>query len=412
MDSTWLFTAALGLQDPWEVSDIRFEPEAGEIHFDLTCTAKRLACPVCQSADQSVHDRLQRTWQHLHVFQYKAFLHAPVPRVRCDACGKVTQVEVPWARPGSGFTLLMDARVLTLAKKLPVAAIAQLLGVSEGRIWRAINVHVEAARERSSQESVTLVGVDEKHVGKRLGFMTLFHDVEQRRVISCVEGRKADTFDTFRDDLVAHGGKPEAIKAVSMDMSKAYQAGASRVFPEAEKCFDAFHLSKLVHEALDTVRRAEVKQDADLRGTRWGLLKSPKDWTRDQINDRHWLQRSGLKTARAWRMKQRFKEIHQACRAGADPEPLYRAWISWARRSRLEPFKRLGKTLQEHLPGILAAYRLGLTNAAAESINSQIQAVIVRARGFKSLRSLTHIIFLTAGKLETLPAHPFAHAPA
>ena len=109
-------------------------------------------------------------------------------------------------------------------------------------------------------------------------------------------------------------------------------------------------------------------------------------------------------------MKQRFKEIHPLCRQGADPEPLYRSWISWARRSRLEPFKRLGKTLKAHLPGILAAYRMGVSNAVAENINSQIQAAIVRARGFKSLRSLTNIIFLTTGKLENLPANPFAHA--
>ena len=90
-----------------------------------------------------------------------------------------------------------------------------------------------------------------------------------------------------------------------------------------------------------------------------------------------------------------------------DPEPLYRSWISWARRSRLEPFKRLGNTLKAHLPGILAAYRLGASNAIAENINSQIQAAIVRARGFQSLRSLTNIIFLTTGKLTDLPANPF-----
>ena len=95
------------------------------------------------------------------------------------------------------------------------------------------------------------------------------------------------------------------------------------------------------------------------------------------------------------------------CRAGADPEPLYRSWISWANRSRLEPFKRLSRTLTSHLSGILAAYRLGASNAVAENINSQIQAAIVRARGFKSLRSLKNIIFLTVGKLSNLPANPF-----
>ena len=410
MDSSLLFTSALGLQEPWQVSEIRFEPEQGEIHFDLVCTSKRLECPVCSEAGQPIHDRVQRTWQHLHFFQYKAFLHAPLPRVKCGACGKVTQVEVPWARPGSGFTLLMDALVLTLAKKLPVSAIAQLFGVSENRIWRALHVHVESARESMTYGDVTALGVDEKHVGKRLGYLTLFHDPLARRVIGIVEGRKADTFATFKADFERHEGRPDAIAFITMDMSRAFQAGARKQFPAAEICFDAFHVSQLVHDALDIVRRDEVKQDADLKGARWGLLKSPKDWTREQIKDMHWLQRSGLKTARAWRMKQRFKEIHQMCRSGADPEPLYRSWISWARRSRIEPFKKLGKTLKAHLPGILAAYRLGASNAVAENINSQVQAAIVRARGFKSLRSLTNIIFLTTGKLSNLPANPFQNS--
>ena len=410
MDSNLLFTSALGLQAPWQVTDIRFEPEQGEIHFDLACEAKRLSCPACHQTNQPIHDRVQRTWQHLHFFQFKAFLHAPLPRVKCGHCHKVTQVEVPWARPGSGFTLLMDALVLTLAKKLPVSAIAQLFGVSENRIWRAIHVHVEAARTQASYADVKALGVDEKFVGRRLGFLTIFHDALGIRTVGTVEGRKADTFATFKEDFIAHEGQPDLIEFITMDMSRSFQAGARQQFPNAQICFDAFHVSKLVHDALDEVRRSEVKQEASLKGSRWALLKPARDWSFQQITDMHWLQRSGLKTARAWRMKERYKEIHQQCRAGDDPEPLFRSWISWARRSRLEPFKRLGKTLKAHLPGILAAYRLGASNAVAENINSQIQAAIVRARGFKSLRNLTHIIFLTTGKLQNLPANPFTHA--
>jgi transposase len=410
MDSNLLFTSALGLKAPWQVSDIRFDPDQGEIHFDLACESKRLDCPACAGLNQPIHDRVQRTWQHLHFFQYKAFLHAPLPRVKCGHCHKVTQVGVPWARPGSGFTLLMDALVLTLAKKLPVSAIAQLFGVSENRIWRAINVHVEAARAQASYADVKALGVDEKFVGRRLGYLTIFHDPLDPKTIGTVEGRKAETFEDFKEGFEAHEGQSDRIEFITMDMSRSFQAGARQQFPNAQICFDAFHVSKLVHDALDEVRRSEVKQDASLKGSRWALLKSAKDWSFQQITDMHWLQRSGLKTARAWRMKERYQEIHQQCRAGEDPEPLFRSWISWARRSRLEPFKRLGKTLKAHLPGILAAYRLGASNAVAENINSQIQAAIVRARGFQSLRSLTNIIFLTTGKLQNLPANPFAHA--
>jgi transposase len=409
--STDLFTVALGLQLPWVVDDIRFEPEQGEIHFDLVCQAQRLACPSCGAESQRIHDRLERCWQHLHFFQYRAFLHAAVPRVKCAGCGKVTQVPVPWARPGSGFTLLMDALVLTLARKLPIRQIALLLGVGEKRIQQTITVHVEAARARESYAGVRQLGVDEKHVG-RLGYLSLFHDVAQRRVLFGTAGRDAKTFKAFREDFQAHGGEVEAIEVVAMDLSKAYQAGAREVFPQAEVCFDGFHLAKLVNEALDKVRREEVKQEASLKGIRWGTLKAPQKWTARQTTDMDWLQDSGLKTARAWRLKERWREIHQLARQGQAAEPLYKAWISWARRCRLAPFKALGKTFREHLPGILNAYDQQVSNAAAESINSQVQAAIVRARGYRNLTNLLNVIYLVVGKLTHLPAPPYSPARA
>lgn len=99
------------------------------------------------------------------------------------------------------------------------------------------------------------LGVDEKYVGRRLGYLSIFHDPLARRVIGTAEGRKAET---FKADFVAHEGQPEAIEYDSMDRSKAYQAGARKEFPNAEICFDAFHVSQLVHDALDAVRRSEV----------------------------------------------------------------------------------------------------------------------------------------------------------
>ena len=74
MESTALFTSALGLQDPFNVSDIRFEPDLGEIYLDLICDAKRLICPACSGASHPIHDQAQKNWQHLHFFEYKRHL--------------------------------------------------------------------------------------------------------------------------------------------------------------------------------------------------------------------------------------------------------------------------------------------------------------------------------------------------
>lgn len=411
METTGLFTAALGLQAPWEVVDVRFTPEQGEIHFDVACASRRLPCPACGVVEQPIHDRRSRSWQHLHFFQYRAFIHADVPRVACGGCGKTTQAVVPWARPGSGFTLLFEAMTVALAKSMPVAQVAQMLGVTDGRLWRALTQLVGEAHERESFAQVSRVGVDEKHAG-RLGYVSVFHDAgPARRVLYGTPGRKAEVFARFTADLRRHQGDPAMIEAVTMDLSKAYQRGAAQHLPAAAPCFDRFHLIKLANEALEQVRRAEVKSEPDLKGMRWGTLKDAGQWNKRQINDMHWLQRSGLKTARAWRLKEGLRKVLVEAEGERDPELLIKRWVSWARRSRLAPFKRLGATIRDHMHGIVNALRLSLSNGTAESINAKIQAAIARARGFRTLDHLMAIIYLIAGKLTHLPAPPYARPP-
>jgi len=130
MTSTSLFTVALGLQAPWKVAEVAFDPQAGRIDFGVGFAAgSRFVCPHCGAEHQPVHDTQEREWRHLNFFQYQAYIRAKVPRVRCEACGKTAQVPVPWAREGSGFTQLMEALIVTLAGAMTVRQVAQLLGV-------------------------------------------------------------------------------------------------------------------------------------------------------------------------------------------------------------------------------------------------------------------------------------------
>ena len=104
-----LFTSALGLQPPWVVEQVKLDVASKRIHFEVSCSDVLLSCPACAATSQPVHDRLRRSWCHLDFFQFEAWLHADVPRVACRSCGKTTQLSVPWARPGSGFTAAFEA---------------------------------------------------------------------------------------------------------------------------------------------------------------------------------------------------------------------------------------------------------------------------------------------------------------
>lgn len=206
-----------------------------------------------------------------------------MPRVGRRECEKTTQVEVPWARAGGGFTERLEACVIALCTHMPVGAVAQLLGVSDDRVWRALDFHVDAARAREDYAEVRRICADERSARKGQRFLTMFCDLDARHLLFAVEGRTAVTFEAFAEDLATHGGDAEAITDVSLDLGAAYQAGTREHSPNAKVSFDPFHVVALSNEALDQVRRVEVKHAGGLNHIRWGTLKDAANWTRKQL---------------------------------------------------------------------------------------------------------------------------------
>ena len=157
-----LFSRALGLQEPWRVVETSFD--AGQRRLDLRLDFEpgaRFACPVCERSGCAVHDTSEKSWRHLDFFQHQAYLTARVPRVRCPEHG-VRQVELAWAREGSGFTLLFEALLMALVAEMPVRAVAELVGEQDTRVWRVVHHYFAAARAREDLSEVVRVGIDER----------------------------------------------------------------------------------------------------------------------------------------------------------------------------------------------------------------------------------------------------------
>ena len=220
-------------------------------------------------------------------------------------------MEVPWAREGSGFTLLFEGFVLALVKEMPVAAVARLVGEYDTRLWRILHHYVEAARDELDFGDVTRMGVDETSAKRGQDYITLFADLEKARVLYATEGRDHTTFGRFRLDLLAHGGRPDQIEEICMDMSAAFLKGAQVQFPTAGIVFDKFHVMKLVNDAVDEVRRAEQKVRPELKRSRYVWLKNLPNLTSKQRALLEVLRpaKLGLKTARAWRIKLALQEF-------------------------------------------------------------------------------------------------------
>ncbi len=133
----------------------------------------------------------------------------------------------------------------------------------------------------------------------------------------------------FVSDLKAHGGDPAEVKHVCMDMSAAYAKGVKLALPQAQISYDRFHVVAMALEAMDQVRRAEVLADPQavreaLSGAQgrkpakqlmWAMRRNPASWSQRQTQAMHWLQRSTLESARAWRLKMALREVYARARS-------------------------------------------------------------------------------------------------
>jgi len=404
MRDTALLQLALGLTPPWTVSRSDFDPEAHRLDIQIDfAPGSRFACPVCGAADCPAYDTERKTWRHLNFFQHQANLTARVPRIRCDVCG-IKTVTVPWARPDSGFSLLFEALVMTMVSAMPVKAVARIVGEHDTRLWRVVHHYVDQARARIDTSDVTRIAIDETAARRGHNYITLFADIDQARVLFATEGKDAATVAAFADDLAAHGGDPEAIEEVCIDMSPAFIKGVAENLPNAAITFDKFHAVKIINDAVDQVRRAEQKRQNVLKGTRYIWLRNPANLSERQQAILDALPTHHLKTARAYQMRLAFQDLYQQDTPQQAAQYLNR-WYFWATHSRLTPMIDAAYTIKRHWNGILRWFDSQIANGLIEGINSLVQAAKAKARGYRSVRNLKAMVYLLAGKLDLrLPA--------
>ena len=394
-----LFQLALGLVPPWMVVDAKFDADKKRLDIEIDFkTGGRFSCPKCGKADCQVHDTAKKTWRHLNFFQHEAFLHARVARIDCPDCG-VLLVNVPWARPGSGFTLLFEAFVMTLVKDMPVAAVARLVDEHDTRLWRVIQHYVETAVARMDLSDLRRVAIDETAAKRGQDYISLFVDMDARKVVFVTEGNDATTVARFADHVDDHNSDASRIKEVCSDMSGAYIKGVTENLTEAEITFDKFHAVKLVNDAVDQVRRAESKNRPQLKYSRYLWLMNESRLSVEQSLSLEALCHMNLKTARAYRIRLAFQDIY-SCPSREWGELVLNRWYSWAIRSRLEPIKKVARTVKRHRDGILRWFDSKIANGLIEAINSLVQAAKAKARGYRSLRNLIAITYLIAGKID------------
>jgi transposase len=402
MQTEALFGMALGIVPPWEVTEIDFSKESNRL--DITIDFQRGAtfvCPVC-GAPASAYDTTEKTWRHLNFFQYEAYLHARVPRVNCpnEGCG-VKQVQVPWARAGSGFTLLFEALVMTMARDMPVNVMARLFSVTDTRLWRVINAYVEQARTKEDFSDVKRIGIDETSVKKGHDYVSFFFDLDRKKLLFGTEGKDNETVTDFVADLKKHGGNPEQITDAAIDMSKAFIKGVKEQLPNAVTTFDKFHLIKLMNDAMGKIRAEEARQFPEmLKKSRYLFLKNPeKLLPEEQERLDTMVANQCHKSVEAYTHKLNLQNVYYA-ESRQEAEILLKQWHKKAGKSTINLIQKMAKTVKDHWDGILSHFDSELTTGYLEGINSLIQAAKARARGYRNPRNMISMAYLIAGKLK------------
>jgi transposase len=402
-----LYQAVLGLQAPWTVVNVELDVKGQQVTVTVEAGPGPYPCPECQEPGPG-YDRKRRRWRHLDTCQFTTWIQADLPRVSCPTHG-VKQIAVPWAEPGSQFTAWFERLAIELLQECSVKGAAGLLRITWDEAWGIKERAVARGLSRRTRDVVAHLGVDEKAIAKGHRYLTIVADLERSRVLYLAEDRTQASLDGFWSTLTPEqrGG----IEAIAMDMWEPYiqSTHASLEGAAAKIVFDKFHVAKHLHDAVDRVRRVEhrtLKQDGDRRltGTKYLWLMRPKDMTAEQQTTFRTLQRSDLKVARAWTLKERFRQFWDYAYPGA-ARNFFARWFWRAPHSRLRPVAAVAHLIRRHLPNVLTYLRHRLTNAGLEAVNATIQWVKKTARGFRNVEHFKTAIYFHCGGLDLYPTH-------
>jgi len=409
-----VFEKILVMGDGWRVRQVDYVEKESKVLIRIEETAALWAgetCPHCNAKSVGGYDHApERRWRHLNVCQLQSEIVCALPRGQCKDCKKVYTVRAPWEGRSRGLTQEFEAFALTLMREMPVSKAGEILGETDQKLWRALFAHVEAAWTDLSWEDVVWVGADEMNRKKGHNYLTVFVDLQAKRVLLAVEGKDAGVWKRFAEQLGRHNGHPKAIRQVAIDMSPAYRKGVKENFGNAVIVYDKYHVVSQVGAAVEEVRRKEARQDAGAREhlerTCWLWRKNPERWTSGEQRRWEQLKDKPLLTGLAYAMRLELQKAYAAASATV-ARSRFVNWCRWVRTEAeavttglLEPMRQAADMVERHLEGILGHWKAGLTTAFLEGLNSLFSATKRKARGYRSTEYQTAMLYFVAGKLE------------
>jgi transposase len=371
------------------------------VHIDRL--GKRLLrCGVCRQRCLEVHDiRKEREWRDMSLRKLPLKLRYHPRRVACPRCG-VRVEDFPWAEPWARVTTTLFNAVARLARELSWQGTARQYGLNWKSVATIVKRAVEYGLRNRTRPPVRVIGLDEVSRRKGQVYLTVVYDLERRVLLWVGDDRTEEAVRPFFTKEMGMR-RCHTLRVVCMDMWAPYVNLVREHAPNAQILFDRFHIVKHLNEAVEEVRRSEMrrlslKERVVFKRSRWLLLKNPWNLNPDQKERLSTLVRWNAPIVRAYYLKESFQlfwDYKQFRRA----ETHLQKWMTSAMRSRLDPFKRFVRMLRSHLDGVLPWTRIRLSNAAVEGMNNKIKSISHRSFGFRTAKNFIAAIYHCCARL-------------
>jgi transposase len=332
-------------------------------------------------------------------------------RVSCANCGVIVE-EVPWSKGKSPLTTAYAWFLSEWVKVLSVKEVAMQFKASWHHVFSAVAYAVSWGRERVDLNNITSLGVDEIYWAKK-SFLTVVYQIDNhcKRLIWCGEERKESTLKSFFEWFGEE--RSQKIRFICSDMWKPYLKVIAEKATNALNILDRFHIAQKLGNAVDDVRTSEARalkakgKDFILKHSRWCILKRPQNLTDSQKFKLKDLLGCNLKTMRAYLLKEDFQNFWNYSSSTWAGKFLDQ-WCTQVMRSKLEPMKKVAKTIRSHKSLLLNWFEAKnqISLGSVEGLNNKAKVVTRKSYGFKKAEVLKIMLYHKLGKL---PVPDLAH---
>jgi transposase len=362
-------------------------------------------CSGCHRPAVGYDHLAERSFEFIPVWGFLVFLLYRMRRVHCTTCGVVVE-EVPWADGKHSLTKAYMIFLARWARKLSWKETAESFRTSWDTVCHAVQFVVDWGLAHRTLSPISAIGVDEIQYAKGHKYLTLVYQIDPdlTRLLWIGQERTVETFQRFFAMLGTE--LSSNIQFVCSDMWKPYLHVVREKCSQALHILDRFHIVAKMNEALDDVRAAESRKMAQdgheplLKKSRWCILKRKANLTSQQKFRLRDLLRYNLQTVRAYLLKedfQRFWDYNSPTWAGRYLD----FWCQETMRSRIEPMKKIAKTLRAHRELILNYFKAKkqFSSGVVEGLNNKVKVTMRKSYGFRTFRITELALYHALGKL-------------